>query len=277
MKAIKKINNNVCQCVDSSGRSLIAFGKGIGFPTMPYELNDMSLVERTYYDVDENFLPMLTEIPLEVLEVARAVSDLAHQSVKSELNPNLTFTLADHINFCLERLRKNIFVTLPPIYDIALSYPVETEVAKKAVELINRSMNVRLRASEATGIAMNIINAEVEPSRPTGDYNEEVLTEDIISIIEKAFGVGIDRSSYNFARLATHLRYLYERLHLGTPIQTNYSELYLPIKKEYPKTEDCVCKIASYLEAIWKCPVDDNERLFLWLHIDRLMTRQGEN
>ena len=31
MKVIKSINNNVSHCVDSKGREVVAFGKGIGF------------------------------------------------------------------------------------------------------------------------------------------------------------------------------------------------------------------------------------------------------
>lgn len=37
MRVIKKINNNVALCLDSDNHELIAFGKGIGFPQIPYE------------------------------------------------------------------------------------------------------------------------------------------------------------------------------------------------------------------------------------------------
>ena len=48
MKVIKKINNNVALCLDGNQRELIAFGKGIGFKPIPYELTDLSVIERTY-------------------------------------------------------------------------------------------------------------------------------------------------------------------------------------------------------------------------------------
>ena len=44
MKVIKKINNNVALAQDAKGREMIVFGKGIGFPAMPYELTDLSVV-----------------------------------------------------------------------------------------------------------------------------------------------------------------------------------------------------------------------------------------
>lgn len=50
MKVVKKINNNVAICLDSNNCELVAFGKGIGFPKMPYEIQDLSLIDRTFYD-----------------------------------------------------------------------------------------------------------------------------------------------------------------------------------------------------------------------------------
>ena len=53
MQICKKINNNVALARDAKGRELVVFGKGIGFPAMPYELTDLSGVQRTFYDVNE--------------------------------------------------------------------------------------------------------------------------------------------------------------------------------------------------------------------------------
>ena len=58
MKVIKKINNNVAICLDNN-TELIAFGKGIGFKQMPYELADLSVVTRTYYGVDRKYFDLL--------------------------------------------------------------------------------------------------------------------------------------------------------------------------------------------------------------------------
>jgi beta-glucoside operon transcriptional antiterminator len=62
MRAIKKINNNVVICVDGSGKELIAFGKGVGFPSMPYEIKDLSLISMTFYRVDNRFYNLIGEI-----------------------------------------------------------------------------------------------------------------------------------------------------------------------------------------------------------------------
>ena len=56
MQVIKKINNNFAICVDGEGNELIAFGKGIGFPKVPYEIEDLSVINRTFYDIDQKYL-----------------------------------------------------------------------------------------------------------------------------------------------------------------------------------------------------------------------------
>ena len=53
MRVIKKLNNNFAICVDGEGKELIAAGKGIGFPKTPYELEDLNLITRTFYDIDQ--------------------------------------------------------------------------------------------------------------------------------------------------------------------------------------------------------------------------------
>lgn len=48
MEVYKKINNNVALARDAKGRELVVFGKGIGFVSMPYELTDLSRIQRTF-------------------------------------------------------------------------------------------------------------------------------------------------------------------------------------------------------------------------------------
>ena len=99
MKVIKKINNNVALCLDGNQRELIAFGKGIGFKPIPYELTDLSVIERTYYGISPEYQGLLKEIPKEIFDVSGMLVDLAANSIDADFNRNLVITLADHINF----------------------------------------------------------------------------------------------------------------------------------------------------------------------------------
>lgn len=75
MKVIKNINNNCALCVDNAGKELVAFGKGIGFTKPPYEI-DLSLIRKTYYEVDESYINLIKEIPKEILMIAEKLKIL---------------------------------------------------------------------------------------------------------------------------------------------------------------------------------------------------------
>lgn len=77
MEVVKKINNNVAECRDGNGRSLIAFGKGIGFPQMPYTLKDMKLIDMTFYKLDKHFERLLSELPEKIMIISVDIISMA--------------------------------------------------------------------------------------------------------------------------------------------------------------------------------------------------------
>ena len=55
MKLLRKINNNAAVAQDNRGREMVVLGRGVGFHSMPYELPDLSVVYRTFYDEDPQY------------------------------------------------------------------------------------------------------------------------------------------------------------------------------------------------------------------------------
>jgi len=77
MRAVKKINNNVAICIDGTGNELVAFGKGIGFPAMPYEITDLKLIDQTFYNISSNYVDMINELPEDIITfTARILDDI---------------------------------------------------------------------------------------------------------------------------------------------------------------------------------------------------------
>ena len=103
MKIIRKINNNAAVAQDRKGREMVVLGRGVGFGTMPYELTDLSRIYRTFYDVDPRYFDALAELPQDVVLASADIVEQAEIALDGELNPNLTFTLADHIAFAIQR------------------------------------------------------------------------------------------------------------------------------------------------------------------------------
>lgn len=243
MTVIKKINNNVAICKDNSGRELVAFGKGIGFLVMPYELTDLRKIERTFYNISMQYIPLLKEIPYEIIQFTADERQVIQDELPCETYSNLVLTLADHIAFVIERTQKGIYVKMPSIYEIEFSYPQEVKAGRYLVAAIKRKCKIKLPKSEVQGIAMHLINArerfKIEETQEKEQMNEEIL-EETTHIIEKELSVKVQRETFNYVRFATHVQYLVQRISEQKPIDTENVLLYKSVQEDYTKVSDCV-------------------------------------
>ena len=113
MKVIKKINNNVAICLDSSNNELIALGKGIGFKKTPYELEDLTLVDRTFYDINPSIVALMDEVSEDLFQVSVEIVDKAKVYLKTDISDSFAFVLADHLHFAIYRSRQGIIIGNP--------------------------------------------------------------------------------------------------------------------------------------------------------------------
>lgn len=280
MRVVKKLNNNFAICVDGMGRELIAYGRGIGFPKTPYEVTDLDVIDRTFYDIDSKYFALLAELPEKVFHFTVKLADIARNELQYELNPNLVITLADHINFCIERVKKGIYVQLPLIYEVEQTYPLEAKFGKYAVKQIERRFAVQLNPNEASGIAMNLVNARMNARTQEAEAAEwqkqfDDILEDTISLVEEEIGIVIDRDSFNFARYSSHLMYLLERISSNRTLDSDNGIMYQSSREEFPEIAVCVDRISRYLEEKWGITLADEERLYLILHVNRICVREG--
>lgn len=275
MKAIKKVGHNAVICKDKNGKEVVAFGKGIGFPQIPYEV-ELSKIERTYYDVKPQYYSLINEIPEEIFEISRMIVDYAKKCLKKQLNSNLVFTLADHIHFTVQRYRENITFKVPFNMDVEYFYETEMMIARKSVRLINQRFHLQLPDNEAVGIALHLINSRYEGKLEEHDYVEEDLIVRITEIIEVQFGREIDKKSFNYSRFVSHLQYLIKRITSGEIIDSDNKKIYEALKTENAEIYECVMKIKRYLDEKMECSLSDEECLYLLLHLNRLFSREYE-
>ncbi len=277
MQAIKKINNNAIICRDGNGTELVAMGKGIGFPAIPREVG-LNEIERSFYDVTSHNLELFKDIPAEVMLFAGKITDIVHNEIPREVSPNLVFTLADHIAFAMERARKSIRVKMPLAYDVELLYPEEYRIGEYILRKVRKEFHIALPPEEAVGMALNIVNAELyteETPARSKDLSDEAMLENITDIIESEFHFIIERNTFSYTRYATHLQYLFQRIHTGKTIDTDSLHMYEPMKEEYPELVGCVEKISDYIRQEWNCELSDEEKLYLVLHVNRICSKEG--
>lgn len=270
MRIIRKINNSAAVALDSRGIETVVLGKAIGFPPVPYELEDISVIERTFYDIDPRYLDMIGALPQEVLLASADIAEEAQLCLKTGLNPNLPLTLADHLQFAIERLRKGVNLGIPIAYDIRHLYPKEAELGKQALKILEEYVGVLLPESESVNIAMHLINAEIENC----DIHSLMKTMEIIdrvdSIVEHELGIVLDKDSYNYYRFGMHMRYLIQRLMSGAQSRNDNDGMVRALAREYPQVYVCACKVVDFLKKTWGWQCNDEELLYLMLHINRV-------
>lgn len=280
MKIIKKINNNVAIGLDGHGREAIVFGKGIGFEKMPYELKDLSKIDRTYYDIDERYLGMLNEIDEKIFSLVARMCDIAKNRIEDNLNPNLVFILADHISFAVTRYQKGMNVTLPYSYELEYEYSEITKIAKWFIKNINEKLKVHLDKGEVTSVTMHFINAMEGSSKQTytktTDKTSRII-RNVTKIVEDYFNMILDKSSFNYFRFKNHLKYFVQRKERNEEFTDSNLDLYESMKENYPETYACVSKIEDYLFEEFKEKCTHEELLYLMIHVNRLYTKEDCN
>ena len=184
MEVIKKLGNNAAICKDHSGRELIAIGLGIGFPKCPYVLDDLSKIDRTFYNVDSEYISLFEDIDSGIFKISADVIDLAITMLSVPLKQNAVFTLADHLNFALVRLKKGMIFATPIANELRDLYPVEVKIARYTLNLLQKNLKAALPESEIYAIAMNIINSEETYSSNNQITLKSEFIQEIVRIIE---------------------------------------------------------------------------------------------
>ena len=276
VKVIKKINNNVAECIDANGNHLIAFGNGIGFPKTPYELKDLEKITMTFYKLDLYFQKLLIEIPEEIITMSTEIVDEANSILNGTLNPTLIFNLADHINFSIQRLEKNKKTPLSYSYEIEKLYPTETQLAKKAVSLIENKTGLILPSGEITSLTMHFVNSKLEYEETQEEMLIAELINKITNLIEESLKIKIDQTEFSYNRFETHLVYFFKRLQKEKTIVSKNSKLLEPLKKEHPAVYLVTKKVKNLIFQYLNIEVEDDELVYLMIHINRLYETNKE-
>ncbi len=274
MRIIKRINNNTVLCVNDKGRELIALGNGIGYGDGPDDI-PLERIDRTFFGIDQKYLALLSELDGDILEFSAQITEVARANISRELSPNLPFTLADHISFAIKRCRERIYVQMPLSYDVQQNFPIEYRVAKLAYDGIQRQFDVQMPRSEVAGIALCIVNSVIATSskaKSNDARKEERLIEKLAREVEKQMGIQADRDGFDFARFATHVRYLIERVQSNEPLQTENASLYQPLCEQYPDIAACVERLSAMICEVYgeQDGLTDEEKAYLMLHVNRL-------
>ena len=279
VKIVRVLNTNAVVSSDQEGRELIITGAGIVFKKKKGENLDEALADKTYYlesvDDSRRLQEVVKEISEEYLEiVSRIVKTAREEGLK--VRDSLYVTLTDHINSAVDRYRENIALKNMMKLEIRKFYPKEYEIGLRAVQWIQEQNDENLGEDEAAFIAMHIVSAELGSGSNVDVNKITKLINAVLQIVRIHFKIEFNEKSISYERFLTHLKFFATRVFDNTIYQDSMQEIYKVLIEENEYAYSGVRKIVEYIEKQYSYKLTIDERLYLLIHIKRILDEQSE-
>lgn len=275
---IKKIFNNNCVLIESNTIEYVVTGSGVGFQKKIGEEVDASRIEKKFEIIDEhreNFESLVNRVPVEYFNITRQIVEYASEKLNMKVDDKINISLTDHIAFAVKRANENI--SLPDIFsrEVQEFYPLEYEIGKWALQLIEKETGVRISDEEISFISFHIINSTSTKGNPHLAQSVTNFIQECFNIIEETMNIIIDKSSISYSRMGTHLKYLAKRiLEASTePLQNTSNEFFNSIMYRFSNSKDTVEAIANYTKNTFNHTLTNDEKLYLSIHIFQLTNK----
>lgn len=213
---------------------------------------------------------LLSEIPVEYIQISEEIIQLAKKDLKKNLNENIYITLTDHLHFAMERYSKGIQVKNGLLWEIKQIYPDEFKLGKKALDIIEHKNKIRLPEDEAGFIALHIVTAELdEKVRNVKDITK--IVTDIINIIKYHFAIKINENTLDYQRFDRHIKFFAQRVVSNSEREENgYEDIYQVIKEKFVQANRCAEKVNIYIKSSHSYIMSTDDMMYLTIHIERI-------
>ena len=268
VKIVRVLNTNAVVSSDQEGRELIITGAGIGFKKKKGEylesVDDSRRLQEVVKEISEEYLEIVSRIVKTAREEGLKVRD------------SLYVTLTDHINSAVDRYRENIALKNMMKLEIRKFYPKEYEIGLRAVQWIQEQNDENLGEDEAAFIAMHIVSAELGSGSNVDVNKITKLINAVLQIVRIHFKIEFNEKSISYERFLTHLKFFATRVFDNTIYQDSMQEIYKVLIEENEYAYSGVRKIVEYIEKQYSYKLTIDERLYLLIHIKRILDEQSE-
>lgn len=273
----KKFNNNVLMTDDNDGKEVVLIGNGLAFNAHPGDKVDTSKVEKVFHiesgNNTESFADFVSKIPEWELNMVEEIVNYGEQILGIKLNKYLYLSLSDHIENAIERNRSGTNLTNPLLWEIKELYPKEFAVAKQALKIIFKYTDVELPEDEAGFIALHFVNTQQKKEKMSQTMSIPKIVRDILSIVEHHFGIKLDKKSTSYERFLVHLKFFAHRVVDNEGFPEAQIKMVDQLAQSWPDIYECVEKIDQYMQDKHQIKINDDERLYLMLHINRVIKK----
>ncbi|MCT6826261.1 BglG family transcription antiterminator LicT [Bombilactobacillus mellifer] len=276
MLITKVLNNNALIAQKAPGQVVLVLGSGVAFQKRAGEAVDATKVEKVLalHDLDawNRFTELAITVPAAEITAAEKIINFAKLKLGKKLNEIIYVDLTDHLHAAIERHRTGIDIHNSLKWDIARLYPDEYAVGQKALQIVQRDLQVTLIEDEAAFIALHFINAEVDNSQHQNLANQIVkIVKEIEQIVKDYYHTELDDSSLGYYRFITHLKFFAQRCLLKEHYDDEDEDLLKLIQQRYPKAASCAQKIKLYMVNNYNYQINNTEIVYLTVHIHRLV------
>ncbi len=275
MIIVKILNNNAVVTIDKNKKELVVLGKGIGFGKKEGDEVEKSNIDKIYTLPTKQvsqFERLVLEMPYEHIALADEIIKYASKVLGKELNKNIYITLTDHVNFAIERTKKNILLNNALLWEIKRFYSDEYEIGLKSLEMIMNKTGVKLTDDEAGFIALHIVNAQTNKNMDKTVKSTNII-KNILDIVKKYFDIEFDENSISYERFITHLKFLVQRIESESYYSNDDEEFYLNFLNKHKESAGCAKKISDYISETMDYTLKDEELMYLTVHIERIVVR----
>ncbi len=267
---IKSYNNNIVS-VEMNGRERILFAKGIGFGKKTGDkIEEGTEVEKVFVIENEdnlrNFEQVIENVDEEFFELCERMISFITDQLQEKLNERIHIALVDHLNFAVKRLADNEEIENPFLIEIKALYSTEYLLAEKVAKKLQNKINIEIPAGEIGFIALHIHSA-----RNSGIISDSIKNTYIINLvieyIEEKMSINIDKTSLDYARFLTHLKFAIKRISTDISIKNDFIK---EIKSKYKLSYKIAKGVSKILGGKLEKDIADDEIAYLAMHIERL-------
>lgn len=273
MEISKVLNNNVAVIIENNEEKIV-MGRGICFKKKTGDTIEPATIDKVFYlhnqEVLSRFKELVVDIPLEYLEIGEEIMDEARLSLGKALNDNIYISMVDHIYTAVIRAKDDILVKNALLWDIQRFYKEEYQIGKKALEIIEKKTGVLLPNDEAGFIALHIVNGQLDED-VHDMYEITKIMQEIENIVRYHFKIEFNEESAYYYRFITHLKFFAQRLVEHKKQNKQEDDLLEVVQVKYANAYQCVEKIAMYIKNQYNYELYDEEKLYLTIHIHRVV------
>lgn len=268
---ITKILSNNVVIVENKQNNYVFVGKGIGFDRKKGDtLDSLKEIEQKFISLEglpyDDYDGFFETVDPRIIELCKKINELIEGELGQDLSASINIGLIDHINFAIKRLREGIEIVNPFLYETKLLYPVEYNLALRAVMMLQEKLNIIIPEAEVGFLALHFHGGRGKSDK-TRALEHSMVMNKLLHYVAEKLGIQLERDSFEYKRLLMHLSGVINRAEKQEAVGDN---CLFKLKEELAFEFKMAYDLSKIIQNFLKIPISEDELGFMALHIHKL-------